>query len=196
MTAPEQGVSLGVNVTAVMGSNKDTMNTSRRRSSTMSFEVDRGLVTLFGSETRVRTLAPLASAYAPMTAYRIASISGAQRTKIYAELRRLAKAGVVRGRANRAVWELIDPDVRRIFRRRMRVSWWEDWMNNPERRARSGDEAMLRSARRDFFRRVPRPTSVPRSSRSLLSEFERRPEEGRTLARLGFPRSSRKKGRR
>ncbi len=90
----------------------------------MPLGVDPALSSLFGSENRVRTLAPLASSPVPLTAYRIAKMVDVPRTKVYLELAELAARGWVRRMkvtGNRSVWELTDPDVRRLLRRRARI---------------------------------------------------------------------------
>ena len=90
----------------------------------MALSVDPAVSALFGSETRVRTLAPLANAERPLTGYRIASMVGIPRTKVYGELMRLESEGWVRRSVNnrgRTLWTLQDPDVRRLFRRRVRI---------------------------------------------------------------------------
>jgi DNA-binding PadR family transcriptional regulator len=90
----------------------------------MAVSVDPAVSALFGSETRVRALAPLANSQRPLTGYRVARMMGIPRTKIYSELTRLESEGWVTrsldGRG-RAVWTLNDPDVRRLLRRRVRV---------------------------------------------------------------------------
>ncbi|MGB6500287.1 MAG: hypothetical protein WBG19_02645 [Thermoplasmata archaeon] len=98
----------------------------------MEPELDPGVVALFGSETRVRTLAVLASAHAPMTAYRIGKVGGISMPKAYREVARLEKAGLVGAR--KAGWILLDPDVRALLRKRVRVAWANDWLAERARR--------------------------------------------------------------
>jgi hypothetical protein len=54
----------------------------------MEPDVDPKLVALFGSETRVRTLAVLAGAFRPLAAYRVAKVGGIPVQKAYEEVRR------------------------------------------------------------------------------------------------------------
>jgi DNA-binding transcriptional ArsR family regulator len=160
----------------------------------MTLEVDPGLVALFGSQTRVRTLAPLACSPSPLTAYRVAWMTGVQRTKVYSELRRLAAAGVVAERksgGNRSTWELVDPEVRSLLRRRARISWSEDWLADLNRDAGKQSPIQLQQQREDFFRRVRRPKSVPRAAKAILAEMKRRPGKDVELARLGLATSPR-----
>jgi DNA-binding transcriptional ArsR family regulator len=92
---------------------------------------------LLGSTNRVRTLAPLANAYRPMTAYRVAQLAGIPRTKVYEELRRLLKAGVVRERRNRrgsSTWTLLDADMALYLRKKIRISWSGDLASSAPRR--------------------------------------------------------------
>lgn len=95
----------------------------------MAVSVDPAVSALFGSETRVRTLAPLANTATPLTGYRIARMMGLRRTKIYSELTRLEAEGWVERQLDptgRTTWTLQDPDVRRLLRRRVRVVLAED----------------------------------------------------------------------
>ncbi len=87
----------------------------------MPLEPSPELVALFGSATRVRTLAALAMAPGPITGYRIARMCGISPTKTYAELYRLRRANVVREQptaTGRRGWLLSDPDVGALLRRR------------------------------------------------------------------------------
>ncbi len=91
----------------------------------MPLEPSPELVALFGSATRVRTLAALATAPGPITGYRIARMCGISPTKTYAELYRLRSANVVREQptaTGRRGWLLSDPDVVALLRRRARFT--------------------------------------------------------------------------
>ncbi|MFY9717946.1 MAG: helix-turn-helix domain-containing protein [Thermoplasmata archaeon] len=91
--------------------------------------VDPRLAALLGSANRVRTLAPLANAYRPMTAYRVARLAGIPRTKVYRELRRLLTVGVVgerRSRKGTSTWTLLDADMALYLRKKIRVAWSRD----------------------------------------------------------------------
>src|SRR5579859_1012860 len=109
----------------------------------MALDVDPRLVAEFGSATRVLTLAALANAFEPVTAYRVAQLVQTRRTKVYAELSRLERSGVVRSekRTDRSlVWRIDDADVAALLRKRARISWGDDlrrerkaWLTrNPE----------------------------------------------------------------
>ena len=87
--------------------------------------VDSALVAAFGSETRVRTLAVLANASSPLTAYRVALVGGIPVDKAYREIRRLAATRLVE-RLQRG-WVLKDEDLRSMLRRRVRIRWDEEW---------------------------------------------------------------------
>ena len=157
----------------------------------MSLKVNPWLAALFGSETRVRTLAPLANAPEPLTAYRIAQVSDVNRIKVYEELRNLAAAGIVRERVTgpkRSVWELPDSDVRRILRKRARVVWVGDL----EREAT--DLARRARAFRALYAKNPINLSRFKAQPSRVShpeEYRRPPEKDRILASLGLKTSSR-----
>ncbi len=87
--------------------------------------VDPALVAAFGSATRVRTLAVLANAAGPLTAYRVALVGGVPVGKAYREVRRLARSGLVERRQNG--WVLTDGDLRSLLQRRVRIRWDQDW---------------------------------------------------------------------
>lgn len=100
----------------------------------MAIEPSPELVALFGSATRVRTLAALATAPGPMTGYRIARICGISPTKTYAELYRLRSANVVQERptpTGRRGWQLSDPDVGALLRRRAHFTSSESVVREP-----------------------------------------------------------------
>src|SRR5580658_7263565 len=104
----------------------------------MGFKISPALVALFGSATRVRTLAPLANSSRPMTAYRIAQMTGAQRIKVYTELRKLAVVGIVRrvqGNWGRSEWELVEPDLRNLLRKRARIVSMDEWREGAAERS-------------------------------------------------------------
>jgi len=145
-------------------------------------EVDPGLVALFGSETRVRSLAVLASAHRPLTAYRIGKVGGVPLPKAYREIARLAKAGLVE-RKNTG-WVLCDNDVRALLRRRVRISWADDWLT--ERARRLPEERAL-------FERLRRTehTPPPRGWRPRNPErFSRSPVKDEVLREMGLRSSS------
>ncbi|MCI4347230.1 MAG: hypothetical protein L3J97_01260 [Thermoplasmata archaeon] len=138
----------------------------------MTIEVDEGLVTLFGSETRVSVLAVLAGASRPLTGYRVAKIAEVQPIKAYAELRKLREAGFVR--ESPSGWELSDPQVRRLVGTRVRVVWSEDWETGEKERAQRAEKTLAKS--RPWFdasRYTPNPSVAARYAK----EIERPPEK-------------------
>jgi len=139
----------------------------------MAINLDRGLVALFGSETRVSVLAVLASASRPLTGYRVAKIAGVQPIKAYAELRRLRAAGLVREAP--PGWELSDPEVRRLVGSRVRIAWSEDWEAGTRKRARRAEQIVAESSPWfDASRYIPNPVVAARYAK----EIERPPEKG------------------
>jgi hypothetical protein len=159
----------------------------------MMADVDPGMVSLFGGETRVRTLAALSSSSQPLTGYRVTRLTGVQPTKVYEELRRLAKTGVVAEQATlngRMGWIVTDPDVRSLFRRRVRIFWEVDRQTELANRVRNRDspEQALASFSLMGYRRSP--NTVPNQS-----EFVRPAAKDISLASAGL-RVSRRRGRR
>jgi hypothetical protein len=116
----------------------------------MPLRIPADLIAIFGSETRVRVLAALAGAYAPMTAYRVGKVGEVPLPKAYEEVRRLAQAGsIVRKGPG---WVLRDEDIRHFMRKRLRVVSWDDWWNELDRTA-ARRHALLR---RSMARPLPR----------------------------------------
>jgi hypothetical protein len=157
----------------------------------MEADIDPGVASLFGGRLRAVTLGALASAQTPLTAYRIAKITGSQVIKVITELRRLEATGVL-DRVSRAGsapgWTLTDPALRDFFRRRVRIVWWRDWDREVSRRVLRS--ASLPRTPIDLSRFRPNPRAVPNRE-----EFVRPPEKDRELARAGLP-ISRRTGRR
>jgi hypothetical protein len=152
-------------------------------------KVDPGVVALFGSETRAATLGALANAGQPLTAYRIAKMTGGQVIKSITELRRLERVGIVaraltdRGRTG---WVLADGSLKDFLRQRVRIVWASDWDREVVKRV--GRRRTSPQLRIDLSRFVPAPGSVPNPE-----EFARSPDKDRTLARAGLPLSRRAK---
>ena len=139
--------------------------------------VNPALVTLFGSETRVRTLAVLAGAHQPLTAYRVAKVGEIPIPKAYEELRRLGKAGLVRKES--AGWVIQDQDVARLLRKRLRIRWADDWFAELNRRRdRKVPPASGRAAR-------PPKGWKPRDP----ERFVRSPIKDEILRRMGLKQS-------
>lgn len=162
----------------------------------MTLDVDPKLAAEFGSATRVLTLAAIANASEPPTAYRIAEIARIRRTKVYQELGRLEPAGVVRSakRADGAlVWHLLDADLSALLRKRIRVASAADLL-------RSRDDWLARNP--EVVERLSRaPLEIDwssftqeRSPKSVVREFVRPRAKDRTLRALGL-RPSYREGR-
>jgi DNA-binding transcriptional ArsR family regulator len=91
--------------------------------------VDPKVEAFVGSANRVRTLAPIANAARPLTAYRIAWLARVPRSKVYVELRRLSESGLVeerKDRKGRSTWTMTDADVAAFLRKKVRIAWSED----------------------------------------------------------------------
>jgi hypothetical protein len=139
----------------------------------MSNRVDPGLAEFAGSETRVLTLGVLANATRPLTGYRIAKIAGRPEIKVYEELRRATGVGTVEKTTDG--FRLVDPDLRALLRKRIRLFWSEDWY---------ADE-FSRSARAETVKKLDdswfdpsRYVADPKIARKFAKEFERPPEKG------------------
>ncbi len=157
----------------------------------MVLPVDPGLARLFGSEERVRTLAALANAETPLTAYRVASMVGMKPPNVYRELRRLLEYGEVERvptAENREGWRVVDPDLRALLRRRLRVVWSQDLIRGARDRSRRAALVIRRSSRTplDLTRFTPgRPPST--------ATVRRRQEKDKVLAKARAPTSVRAK---
>ena len=166
-------------------SDLDTVMRPGTHGKSVTAKVDPGLERLFGGRTRVRILAVLANAAEPVTAYRIARVAGSQVGKTSVELRRLERSGIVRRVApsSRGLgWVMVDPDLRRLLQRRVRLVWVEDWDRLTARQA-----LLARRSHRpriDLARFRPSPGSVPNRS-----EFLRSTAKDRILAEMGLPTS-------
>ena len=158
----------------------------------MSARVDPALVALFGSENRALTLAALANSSLPLTGYRVARITGTQPIKVYAELRRLGKSGLVRESptaGGRMGWTLEDPDVRSLLRRRARISWGEDWNREVGERILTRSRSPRLVGAIDLSKYRAEPERVPNRS-----EFERPTGKDAALSSEGLQ-VSRRRGR-
>jgi hypothetical protein len=149
--------------------------------------VDPGVVALFGSETRAATLGALANAGQPLSAYRLAKITGSQVIKTTTELRRLEGAGFVsravtpRGRPG---WVIPDGPLRDLLRRRVRILWSADWDRQVAGRIRR--RTATPRLRIDLSRFPANPKGVPNRA-----EFIRAVGKDRALARAGLRTSRR-----
>lgn len=157
----------------------------------MQQRIDSALVAAFGSATRVRTLAVLANAAAPLTAYRVALVGGIPVDKAYREVRRLARARLVERR--RDGWVLVDDDLRSLLQRRVRVRWDQDW--DRERQGWAGETASLLSAGLATLRRRlqsdpgylrPKGWKPTRAARRTIRELNRPRDKDAVLRRAGL----------
>lgn len=154
--------------------------------------IDPDIVELFGGRTRASVLGILANAGRPLTAYRVSRIAGAQLTKVGAELRRLERAAIARQvppSEGGPGWIMIEPSLREMLRRRVRIVWLPDWDAQVGRRAlrtRSGPRPRI-----DLNRYRPDPSAVPNRR-----EFVRPPEKDRVLVAVGLPPSRSRRRRR
>ncbi len=142
----------------------------------MEARTDPVLVALFGSETRVRTLAVLAGAYRPMTAYRVAKVGGVPIQKAYEEFRRLGRSGLVTQRESG--WVLADADVRALLRKRVRIRWSDD-LRAERAHNLPAEEALLHRLETVPHARPP-PGWLPRDA----GRFHRSPVKDKILRRM------------
>ena len=153
--------------------------------------VDPALLSLFGSQTRLLTMAVLANADESLTGYRIALIAGLPREKVYPELRKgVATRLLVRTPDG---YQLIDEDVRRLLRKRVRIRWDKEWDREREgwnERTRDRLDALLASIPRDPAYLRPRRWKPSVSARAVIREKRRPPSKDRLLRRLGLRTSS------
>lgn len=149
---------------------------------------DRALESFCGSRVRLLTLSVLAAAEAPLTGYRVAAVAKLPRAKVYPELRKALSTGVARKTS--AGFSLVDPDLRQLLRKRVRVTWDEVW-DGSQRGSTEAVNLELDSIRRG---RSKAPLFDPnnRIPQSALRELERDPEKDRALVRLGLRPSVRK----
>ena len=142
---------------------------------------------LCGGSTRASAIAVLCSSEVPLTAYAVAHIGALSIPKTYAELRRLSEAGVVTvstGPGGRRVYEVTDPDLKRLFARRNTILSWDEWVRQDSRRRTSGSRSMSASRRIDLARFPASPGSLPNRA-----EFERPAAKDEDLRRAGVRRS-------
>jgi hypothetical protein len=136
-------------------------------------QIDPGLQEFAGSKTRVLTLGALANATRPLTGYRVAKITRLPEIKVYEVLRRATKVGTVR--RMRRGFRLVDPDLRSLLQKRVRMFWSEDWYSDETERSLRADVA--RDVDTSWFD-PSRYTPDPRVAQRLAKEFERPTEKG------------------
>jgi hypothetical protein len=159
----------------------------------MAWEIDPRMIALFGSATRVRTLAVLSGEAEPLTGYRIARASQLAPTKVYGELRRLQNAGIVGERltaTGQRGWEVVDTGIRDFVRSRVRVSFADTWFRDATARVREARDRLRSISAPDVTQFKARPSEVPNRA-----EFERPRSKDATLKRLGLPGSRRRRPR-
>jgi hypothetical protein len=156
----------------------------------MEVPLDPALTELFGSRTRLLTMAVLANAEAPMTGYRVAKVADLPRPKVYTEIRRAMKAGLVRFAQAGDGYVMADPDVRLLLRKRVRIRWLDDM--TASRAVRGWDAGRELARIRADPSRVPLYDPKNRIPASALREMERDPRKNEVLRRMGLPVSARK----
>ena len=153
--------------------------------------IDPALVRLFGSRTRAAILGVLANSGRPLTAYRVAQVTGAQLSKVSLELRRLGLSRVI-GRAPTSnvnpAWVMTDPSLRAMLRRRIRIFWLDDWNEEVGRLSRRSQT--IPRLRIDLSRYRAEPQSVPNRREFLRPELKDRilTETGLRTSRRPRPR--------
>ena len=158
----------------------------------MMLEIDPGLVSLFGSQTRLLTMAVIANADEPLTGYRVAKIAGLPRIKVYPEIRKGVAANLLA--RDGAGYRMIDNDVRTLLRKRVRIRWDEEWD-----RARKGWNEQTRGRLAEILVSIPkdpgylRPKGWVRSPSALkaIKEMERPTSKDALLRRRGLRTSAR-----
>src|SRR5580658_10492812 len=153
----------------------------------MGPDVDTSLVSLFGSRTRLLTMAVLANANEPLTGYRVAAIANLPREKVYPELRKGVATGMIS--VGPTGYRMIDTDVQTLLRKRVRIRWDLEWD-----RARPGwDEetsrrltALLASIPNDPTYLRPKGWKPSPSARTAIREMERPASKDALLRRRGL----------
>jgi hypothetical protein len=133
----------------------------------------------------------LANAEAPLTGYRIAAMVGMEPPNVYRELNRLLECKEVKKSTTpegRNGWSMVDPDVRNLLRRRLRIVWSQDLARGAVERERRADSVLQRSALE------PLDLSKFKPGRPLAeAEAKRRREKDEILGRAGARTSIRSK---
>jgi hypothetical protein len=158
----------------------------------MKTDVDPSLLSLFGSQTRLLTMAVLANADEPLTGYRVAAIAGLPREKVYPELRKGITTGLLT--AARDGFRMVDMDIQALLRKRVRIRWDEEWD-----RARTGWNEETRNRLTTFLASIPTDSAYLRpkgwkpspSARKAIREMERPLSKDVVLSRRGLRTSAR-----
>jgi hypothetical protein len=154
----------------------------------MEPHLDPSLSALFGSRTRLLTMAVLANADEPLTGYRVAKVAGLPRTKVYPEIRKGVRAGLlVRDGPG---YRMNDPDVKDLLRKRVRIRWYDEWNRARGTTGESVERELSRiRASLEGVRTFNPSNRIPKLA---IRELRRDPEKNRILRRLGLRPSTRK----
>ncbi|HTT72708.1 MAG TPA: hypothetical protein VMG99_00960 [Thermoplasmata archaeon] len=154
---------------------------------------DPSLVAAFGSETRVLTLAALANATQPLTAYRVAKLTEVRPPKVYAELAKLAGTPLVERISNGYV--LKDAGLRELLVARMRFSWSGDWGSSYPKRTEDARRRLSLIAEKlpPFVLDRSKYPADPKIARRYAKEFARPPEKDDWPTEVVGDRASRKR---
>lgn len=143
------------------------------------------LTAFCGSGTRVATLGVLANSEEPLTGYRVAKLAGLQPIKVYRELDKANKSGLVQKTARG--YRLVDSDIRSLLRKRIRVSWFQSWYDQES--ARRNRARAIRESSTDWFdssRYLPNPSIANRYATEIERPREKdswAPSRNRTASR-------------
>lgn len=151
----------------------------------MAVFTDDALVAFCGSGTRVATLGVLANSEKPLTGYRVAKLAGLQPIKVYRELAKANRSGLVQKTARG--YQLADSDLRGLLRKRIRISWFESWYDQESARGKRAQA--IRDASTDWFdpsRYRPNPSITKRYAKEIQRPQEKdswAPSRKRTASR-------------
>lgn len=148
----------------------------------MAAQAEGDLKAVFGSQTRMKLLGSLADSREPQTGYFLAKKAGLNLSKAYAELRKLARAGILE------TWEtasgyrkyfLTDEDLRRFLLKRVRITTTAEWFSIERTRERVEIYERLKQSRVELPEFRPAPERIRNRE-----EFERVPEKDEALKRI------------
>lgn len=138
----------------------------------MAVLADDALLAFCGSGTRVATLGILANSEKPLTGYRVAKLAGLQPIKVYRELAKASKSGLVQRTARG--YRLADSDLRDLLRKRIRVSWFESWYDQESARGKRAQA--VRESPTDSYdssRYQPNPSIAKRYAKEIQRPSEK-----------------------
>lgn len=138
---------------------------------------------IFGSEIRAKLLGALADSRESQTGYFLAEKIDVNPSKVYRQLPRLVKAGILgmqRDESGAKRYALVDEDLRRFLLKRVRVTTTEEWFAPERMREKREAYQRLRGVEVELPRTRPNRAAV-----SHPEEFERPPEKDRALSRVG-----------